>query len=90
MCSGDISMAYWWNRNFTMMDEHCIEQITPEYLNMTKKERAYNTTLLWDVEHQCRDLDAISGWVAKYQLRDDAYIKAIENKEDVLLGVHDD
>jgi hypothetical protein len=90
MCSADISLAYWWNKNYTYRDEHGIEHFTQEYLKKTPKERAYGTFLMWDVEHQCRDLDSITAWVEKHQLRDDAYIRAIVMKEDFLPGIHDD
>jgi hypothetical protein len=76
MCSADISMAYWWNKNYTYKDEDGVEHFTQEYLDKTPKERSYGSFLMWDVEHQCRNLDLIADWVAKLQLRDDAYIRA--------------
>lgn len=90
MCSADISMAYWWNSNYSYKDADGVEHLTKYYLDKTPKERAYGSYLMWDVEHQCRNLDLITDWVAKHQVREDEYIRAIEHKEDNLSEIHDD
>ena len=58
MCNGDVQMMYWRNKTSMYVDEDTKEErYTEEYLRMDKKERAYGTALLWDVEHQCRSFE---------------------------------
>lgn len=75
MCNGDSSMTYWWNKNYTYVDEAGKEQFTDKYLSMAPVDRAYGTELLWDVNHQCRNFDKIQEWTMEHQLRNDAYWK---------------
>ncbi|KAK3499422.1 uncharacterized protein B0T23DRAFT_17021 [Neurospora hispaniola] len=80
MCNGDVQMTYWWNKTYTYVDEDTKEErYTEEYLRMDKKERAYGTALLWDVEHQCRSFERIQDWTRKHQLRDEEYWREAPN-----------
>ncbi|KAH7633117.1 hypothetical protein B0T09DRAFT_86396 [Sordaria sp. MPI-SDFR-AT-0083] len=76
MCNGDVTMTYWWNKNYTYKDQQTGEErYTEEYLKMDRKERAQGTKLLWDVEHQCRSFERIHEWTGRHQLRDEEYWK---------------
>ncbi|KAB8076548.1 hypothetical protein BDV29DRAFT_154568 [Aspergillus leporis] len=62
LCHGDISIVYWWNSNYTYIDETGARQHTEEYLRLTPKDRFYGAFTMWDTEVQCRDMDAINAW----------------------------
>ncbi|KAL4755686.1 uncharacterized protein BDW70DRAFT_165215 [Aspergillus foveolatus] len=68
-----ISMVYWWNQNYTYVDEMGARHYTEEYLQRTPEARATGSFVTWDTEVQCRDLDAINAWVKENQVDDNHY-----------------
>lgn len=66
MCNGDVSLAYYWNRNFTVVAEDGTKSYSDWYLSMTPAERFSHILIYWDVTHQCRNFDLIKEWVADY------------------------
>ncbi|KAK2821867.1 hypothetical protein FQN49_007594 [Arthroderma sp. PD_2] len=73
LCYGDISIVYWWSRNYTYIDESGNRQYSEEYLRKTPEERAVGSFVTWDSQLQCRDIDAINGWAKINQVDDDKY-----------------
>lgn len=73
LCHGDISVVYWWNRNYTYIDEGGNRQHSEEYLRRTPEERATGSFVTWDSQLQCRDMDAINAWAKANQVDDDKY-----------------
>jgi hypothetical protein len=56
LCHGDISLVYWWNRNYSYIDETGLKHYTAEYLQRTPDERLTGSFVKWDTAVQCRDL----------------------------------
>lgn len=73
LCHGDISVVYWWNQNYTFVDQLGNRQYTEEYMRLTAEERATHSFVKWDSMLQCRDMDAINAWAKKHQVDDDKY-----------------
>ncbi|KAL4811628.1 hypothetical protein BDW67DRAFT_189505 [Aspergillus spinulosporus] len=73
LCHGDISLVYWWNQNYTYIDEMGGRHYTEEYLHRTPEERATGSFVTWDTEVQCRDMGAINAWVKENQVDDNHY-----------------
>ncbi|OJJ07805.1 hypothetical protein ASPVEDRAFT_89044 [Aspergillus versicolor CBS 583.65] len=73
LCHGDVSLVYWWNKNYTYIDEAGTRQYTQEYLQRTPEERAKGSFVTWDSEVQCRDMDAINAWAKGNAVNDDDY-----------------
>ncbi|KAK5988289.1 hypothetical protein PT974_12433 [Cladobotryum mycophilum] len=67
LCHGDISVVYWWNQNYTHLDQHGNRKYTEEYLRMTSEERATGSFVKWDSQLQCRDMDAVNAWAKSKQ-----------------------
>lgn len=72
LCHGDISLLYWWNQNYSTV-ENGVRHYTDEYLQKSPEERAVGTFAMWDTPVQCRDLDAINSWAKAHQINDDKY-----------------
>jgi hypothetical protein len=68
MCSGDVSLVYWWNSNYSYVDRKGLKHYTEEYLGRSMKERAQGSFVKWDVEARCHDWDAINDWIEKHRL----------------------
>jgi Mycotoxin biosynthesis protein UstYa len=73
LCHGDISLLYWWNHNYSYVDEGGVRHYTEEYLQKSPEERAVGTFAMWDTPVQCRDLEAINTWAKERQINDDKY-----------------
>ncbi|BCS27851.1 oxidase ustYa family protein [Aspergillus puulaauensis] len=73
LCHGDVSLVYWWNQNYTYIDETGTKQYTEEFLQRTPQERATGSFVTWDSEVQCRDMDAINAWAKRNAVNDDDY-----------------
>lgn len=73
LCHGDVSLVYWWNQNYTYIDESGTKQYTEEYLQRTPQERATGSFVTWDSEVQCRDMDVINAWAKRNAVNDDDY-----------------
>lgn len=73
LCHGDISVVYWWNQNYTVVDQFGNRQYTEEYMRLTPEERATHSVVKWDSELQCRDMDAINAWAKANQVDDGKY-----------------
>lgn len=53
-CHGDVSMTYWWNKNYTrIMPDHTLGY-SDWYLNANETERLSGAFINWDIEHSCR------------------------------------
>ncbi|KAF9894764.1 hypothetical protein FE257_006654 [Aspergillus nanangensis] len=73
LCYGDTSLVYWWNENYTFIDEAGVRQYTNNYLNMTPKERAKGSFVMWNTQVQCRDIDAINSWAKAHSADPDKH-----------------
>ncbi|KAJ5497292.1 hypothetical protein N7463_009279 [Penicillium fimorum] len=73
LCHGDISLVYWWNQNYTHIDETGARHYTEEYLRRTPEERVTGSFVTWDSEVQCRDMHAINAWVKGNKIDDNDY-----------------
>jgi hypothetical protein len=73
LCHGDISLVYWWNRNYSYIDESGLKHYTAEYLHRTPDERLTGSFVKWDSAVQCRDMDAVNSWVKRHMVDDDKY-----------------
>lgn len=73
LCHGDTSLVYWWRQNFTYVDDSGARRYAEDYLRMNTEERAKSAFVRWDVDVQCRDMDAINAWVQKNQIDNDKY-----------------
>ncbi|GAB0136510.1 hypothetical protein EsDP_00004810 [Epichloe bromicola] len=73
LCHGDISVVYWWNQNYTFVDQLGNRRYTEEYLRLSPEQRATNSFVKWDSKLQCRDMDAINAWAKANQVDDDKY-----------------
>ncbi|KAL4909725.1 hypothetical protein BDW74DRAFT_173219 [Aspergillus multicolor] len=63
LCHGNISLAYWWNSNFSYIDNNGETQYSPESVAMTPKERDLAAFMGWDSPVQCRDMMVLMpGW----------------------------
>lgn len=60
LCHGDISLIYWWDPNYTYIDDDGTERYMEDYLQKTPKERQVGLHASWSSEVQCRDMDAIN------------------------------
>lgn len=76
MCSGDLSLVYWWNDTFydrstegdgTLHHQHGYSEA---YLSLPPVERTLNSYLKWDSRTQCRDIEVTHEWVAKHSPKD--------------------
>ena len=72
MCSGDLSLVYWWNDTFydrstegdgTMHQRHGYSEA---YLSLPPVERTLNSYLKWDSTTRCRDIEVTHEWVDKH------------------------
>lgn len=66
LCNGDPSLVYWWNQNYSYIDERGQKHYTEEYLRRSPQERMKGSFVKWDVPTQCRDLDAINRWISQH------------------------
>ncbi|GAQ46496.1 hypothetical protein ANI_1_1444104 [Aspergillus niger] len=73
LCHGDISLIYWWDPNYTYIDDDGTERYTEDYLQMTPVERQVRLHASWSSEVQCRDMDAINSWVKERMVDPDKY-----------------
>lgn len=73
LCHGDTSLVYWWRQNFTYVDDSGTRRYAEDYLHMNTEERAKSAFVRWDVDVQCRDMDAINAWVQTNQIENDKY-----------------
>lgn len=73
LCHGDISLIYWWDPNYTYIDDDGTERYTEDYLNMTPMERQVRLHASWSSEVQCRDMNAINSWVKERMVDPDKY-----------------
>lgn len=73
LCHGDVSLLYWWNGNYSYVDEAGARHYTEEYLRKTPEQRATGTFAMWDTPVQCRDMNAIHTWAKAHQIDDDKY-----------------
>ncbi|OGM49045.1 hypothetical protein ABOM_002346 [Aspergillus bombycis] len=73
LCHGDISVVYWWNKNYTYIDPAGNRQYSEDYLRRTPEERDTGSFVTWDSQLQCRDMDAINAWAKVNQVDDDKY-----------------
>ncbi|KAL8991045.1 MAG: hypothetical protein Q9169_007963 [Polycauliona sp. 2 TL-2023] len=63
MCHGDISMTYWWNKNYTISDDETGRESHSKWFeSLSPDERATNSSVFWDVEHSCRMFEPIDEW----------------------------
>ncbi|THC91348.1 hypothetical protein EYZ11_009186 [Aspergillus tanneri] len=61
LCHGDIVM-YWWNKNYTYIDEVGNLQYSEEHLGRTPEGRVTGAFVTWDSQLQCRNIDAINAY----------------------------
>ncbi|RDK42480.1 hypothetical protein M752DRAFT_266279 [Aspergillus phoenicis ATCC 13157] len=73
LCHGDISLIYWWDPNYTYIDDDGIERYTEDYLKKSPRERQVGLHASWSSEVQCRDMDAINSWVKERMVDPDKY-----------------
>ncbi|KAH8812721.1 hypothetical protein F5884DRAFT_786191 [Xylogone sp. PMI_703] len=73
LCHGDVALVYWWNSNYSYVDESGIKHYTEEYLHRTPMQRAEGSFATWDTEVQCRDMDPINSWAKAHRLDDKKY-----------------
>ena len=73
LCNADPSLVYWWNDNYTYIDEAGNKRYTDEYLSMPVHERFLKSSVKWDVPTQCRDISAIDSWIDAHQIDIDMY-----------------
>ncbi|KAL9611176.1 MAG: hypothetical protein Q9167_004161 [Letrouitia subvulpina] len=62
MCHGDVTMTYWWNKNYTVSDEDGRERHSDWFESLNPDERATNSSVFWDIEHSCRMFEPIDEW----------------------------
>ena len=73
LCHGDVALLYWWNRNYSYVDEAGTKHYTEEYLQRSPDQRLTGAFAMWDTPVQCRDLDALNDFVQAHYLDDDKY-----------------
>jgi hypothetical protein len=73
LCHGDVSLIYWWNGNYSSVDEAGVRHYTEDYLHKSPEERVMGTFAKWDTAVQCRDIDAIHTWNTAHQIDDNKY-----------------
>jgi hypothetical protein len=66
MCHGDVGVTYWWNDTYGAMRPDGFHDYSPVYKSMSIEERAKNSYLKWDYEHQCHDYSKIEEWVREH------------------------
>lgn len=73
MCHGDVSLVYWWNHNYSYVDDQGTKRYTKLYEDKTPEERAKGSFAMWDTEVQCRDLGRVQEWVEERRMEEGKY-----------------
>lgn len=73
LCHGDIAMVYWWNRNYTYVDEGGVKRYSDWYLQSDPMQRSKGSYTAWDTQVQCRDMDAVHAWAKAHSVDADKY-----------------
>jgi len=68
MCHGDVSMTYWWNKDYTSRQSDGREVHSDWFNNLSLDDRATNSSVFWNIEHSCRMFEPIEAWVEKHPL----------------------
>lgn len=68
-------MVYWWNSNYSYLDNKGTKHYTQEYLNRNDVERAEGSFVKWEVSTRCRDWGAINDWTEKNGIDRDKYLE---------------
>lgn len=66
-------MVYWWNQNFTYIDDNGAKHYSDWYLQSSPEQRSKGTFTAWDTQVQCRDMEAIHAWMKAHQLDIEKY-----------------
>jgi hypothetical protein len=68
LCSGDTALDTYWNPAYEEIGRDGKKTPSKEFREKTLRERSETSINMWDVVHQCRDMNALANWMEVYKL----------------------